>query len=281
MKINEMAYPFNTSVIIPTFNRKDILLKTLSCLNQQTVTADHKFEVIVVDDGSTDDTESATLDFVKHTTLIYHLKYYNTQLTDVFGTSVARNTGIKNAAGKWLLFLDDDCLPHPEWINAHVNALEQGAKIVLGYYSNIETKLTESLPIKMEESRANRLHEASLNNTLTELASANFSISRECIEKCGMFDERFARKEGYGYEDIEFGHRCVLGDFKMSFCADALTYAPVNSDENQASKDKQAHKAKRLWWHIIQHPQQNLPITPLLLKYAEKKKQELNAKRIF
>ncbi len=92
------------SVIIPTFNRGPLLLRAIhSVLNQSY----KNFELIVVDDGSTDDTEALLNPFINNQTL----KYFKQENS---GVAAARNLGAKNSSGAWIAFLDsdDEWLPH-------------------------------------------------------------------------------------------------------------------------------------------------------------------------
>lgn len=83
------------SIIIPTYNRKLILKRAIESVLEQSI---NDFEIIVVDDGSTDDTSELMNTFSG-------VKY---QYQENIGVSSARNTGAKLAVGEWLLFLDSD-----------------------------------------------------------------------------------------------------------------------------------------------------------------------------
>src|SRR5579871_1681892 len=91
------------SVIIPTYNRREILGQTLQALGKQNYRSD-RFEVLVTVDGSTDGTnltlESLHLPFLVRT-------FYQTNR----GPASARNVGIRNAKGDLVIFLDDDTVP--------------------------------------------------------------------------------------------------------------------------------------------------------------------------
>lgn len=103
-----MATP-KVSVIIPTFNRKEVLPRAIESVLNQTF---KDFELIVVNDGSTDDTEEL-------------LKNYNVKVitTDNHGVSSARNIAIESAKGEWLAFLDSD----DEWLEDKLEAQIQFA----------------------------------------------------------------------------------------------------------------------------------------------------------
>jgi glycosyltransferase involved in cell wall biosynthesis len=100
------------SVIIPAFNEEDSIADALQGLVDQTLSKDH-FEVILVDNGSTDATSEAASRF--STSL--DLKIVRTQRTVV---STARNYGVSSARGEMLAFLDADCTPPPDWLETAV-----------------------------------------------------------------------------------------------------------------------------------------------------------------
>ena len=113
----------NVTVIIPAYNRRDLLGRSLDSVLSQTCPAD---EIIVVDDGSTDDTNNLIAERYPQINYLYQ---------DNQGISSARNAGINRAKGEWLAFLDsdDEWLPnklevqmaalrdHPEHLIAHTN----------------------------------------------------------------------------------------------------------------------------------------------------------------
>lgn len=90
------------SIIIPTFNRSNVLLRAIHSVFKQTY---KNYELIVVDDGSTDDTEIVLQPFISNNSLRY-FKQNNS------GVSSARNFGASVAKGKWFAFLDSD----DEWL---------------------------------------------------------------------------------------------------------------------------------------------------------------------
>jgi len=91
------------SVIIPTYNRSHLILDTLESVKKQNFT---DYEVIIIDDGSVDDTKSVVENFIDNNQLKNWYYYY--KKNDERGA--ARNYGIKKATGKWITFLDSDDL---------------------------------------------------------------------------------------------------------------------------------------------------------------------------
>ena len=102
------------SVVVPTHNRKEKLLACLDALAHQSVLA-HEFEVVVVDDGSTDGTKEA----LDGSRFPFQLRYYSQAST---GPGAARNRGIEQAAGEIVLFIGDDILADERLIEEHLLA---------------------------------------------------------------------------------------------------------------------------------------------------------------
>lgn len=94
------------SVIIPTYNRVDVILRTIRSVKQQTF---EDYEIIVVDDGSTDNTVEVIKDFDRQIRLIRQENQ---------GVSVARNNGVKASKGKYIAFLDSDDEWYPLYLEA-------------------------------------------------------------------------------------------------------------------------------------------------------------------
>ncbi|MDA7742329.1 glycosyltransferase family 2 protein [Francisellaceae bacterium] len=108
------------SLIISTYNWPSALEKVLVALNNQTY---DNFEVLVVDDGS----KSETKELVKKLTqeASYDMRYF-WQDDKGFRLSKARNMGIENALGNYLIFIDGDCIPRPSFIKNHIALAEAG-----------------------------------------------------------------------------------------------------------------------------------------------------------
>src|ERR1700722_7130693 len=102
------------SVIIPTYNRKDVLAKALEGYLAQSL-PQLIDELLIVDDGSTDDTESMVREFSRRSPItIRYLKQANK------GPATARNLGIREARSSIVLFTDSDIVPAPELVSQHL-----------------------------------------------------------------------------------------------------------------------------------------------------------------
>jgi glycosyltransferase involved in cell wall biosynthesis len=102
------------SVVIPVWNSPDSIAKCLSALAAQTYPRD-RYEVLVVDNGSTDETADVVRCFPLATLLA----------EPVAGSYRARNRGVRSARGEYVVFTDADCVPHPQWLATAARAASQ------------------------------------------------------------------------------------------------------------------------------------------------------------
>ena len=116
------------SVIIPTYNREKFLPATIDSVLRQTYS---DYEIIVVDDGSTDGTQEVIE------------KLYGGKLKYIYknngGPASARNVGLKNASGNYIAFLDSDDLWFPEKLETQIRFMEKNhSQITLVYHKNLK-----------------------------------------------------------------------------------------------------------------------------------------------
>jgi glycosyltransferase involved in cell wall biosynthesis len=178
------------SVIIPTYNRARLVTKAIDSVLSQTYT---DYEIIVVDDGSTDNTHLALESYISRINYIYQPNS---------GPSAARNTGIRASKGKWIAFLDSDDSWVPQKLFRQMELLTRvPVKVCL---TNIfwNPKVTE------EKKEQEHFHEKktieqifhqplellflrpSMYNVLSTIL-----IDRDLLIKAGCFDERMKRGE--------------------------------------------------------------------------------------
>jgi glycosyltransferase involved in cell wall biosynthesis len=208
-KFDIADYPF-VSVIIPTFNRKEILEKCLSALLNQTYPSE-RYEIIVIDDGSTDRTDEMVSRLVEE----HGLKEQSMKLIYKWHehscAAAARNRGILKASGDLVILLDSDIVTLPDFIEAHVLARLDSdntpAEDVSAHNWNIseDKTIVHGRVIYTEDldnptSTKKRISDISM----AFFASGNVSIARKWLLKAGLFDEDFIE---YGWEDLELGQR--------------------------------------------------------------------------
>jgi glycosyltransferase involved in cell wall biosynthesis len=195
------------SVIIPTYNRKPILEKCINALENQVIT-DEKlvthYEILIVDDGSTDETISWL-----NQQSFPHLRWFQQSHQ---GPATARNLGVEKARGDFIIFIDSDLVVTEHFIQAHANCLKQHNDRVFTYgrvinTSNFDNPTAE--PYKLTDFSA------------AYFATGNVAIHRQWLEKAGLFDSRF---QLYGWEDLELGVRLKKLGLKLVKCPQAVGY---------------------------------------------------------
>lgn len=176
----------NFSLVIPTRNRAQALRLTLQHLSRCDYPFDD-FEVLVVDDGSQDDTQAVLAEWTTKLPLRAFQQNHG-------GTSRARNRAIEEARGRHIMFVDDDVLVPPDFLRRHarLQAAHPGS-LVRGPVVNIPRPLYPPLP---------SLNQPWRHFSKNYLCTSNASIERELLLKAGLFDPSFAR-----WEDAELGVR--------------------------------------------------------------------------
>lgn len=201
------------SIVIPTYNRLPILQKCLLALEDQQLTNQlvSNYEVVLVDDGSTD----ATLEWLAaNTARLPHLKIYQ---QDHRGAAAARNLGVEQAQGDTIIFIDSDLVVTPVFLQAHAEALtagqqELGDDRLFTYGAVINTcnfDQPTAEPYKITDFSA------------AYFATGNVAIAKHWLEKAGLFDTGF---QLYGWEDLELGVRLKKLGLKLIKCPAAVGY---------------------------------------------------------
>lgn len=197
------------SVIIPTYNRLPILRKCLAALSQQRLLLAHTYEVIVVDDGSTDDT-IPWLQAQAFPQLQHHSQSHQ-------GPAAARNLGIQMAQGDTIIFIDSDLVVTEYFLQSHAEAIlsaqqRLGHDRLFTYGRVIQTYNFEdpsATPYKLSDYSA------------AYFATGNVAIGRHWLERAGGFDPSFQQ---YGWEDLELGVRLQQLGLKLVKAPNAVGY---------------------------------------------------------
>ncbi len=191
------------SVIIPTFNRKDSLRKTLDGLARQTHPA-AQFEAVVVSDGSTDGTDALLAEYAR--TSPYSLQVI---CQPNGGPALARNNGIENARGEVVVFLDDDVEPSPEFLAVHAahHSHQSDAVVIAPMLPDPALLWREPAWIAWEHAMLEKQYAAWRSGAWAGCGPNNFysgnaSVRRTHLLAVGGFDEQFPRQE-----DVELAGR--------------------------------------------------------------------------
>ena len=195
----------SASVIIPTCNRTGELRDCLSLLFPQ-LPSDATVTVFVCDDG----TDGKTRVMVNQE---FPMVRWNEGPRR--GPATNRNLGAHLADGEWLIYLDDDCNPRPEYLAAYLREMK-----VLGS----EARVALEGPTYRTVANPSLAWEAPDNRKGGALISCNFAIPRHLFLECGGFDERYPAAN---FEDTEFAVRVQIKGVKIVFVGDAIVDHPL------------------------------------------------------
>jgi len=202
------------SVVIPTYNRLPILRQCLHALECQQLRSDGSvagYEVVVVDDGSTD----GTIAWIEaHRDTLAHVRLFN---QSHLGPAAARNLGVSQAVGETIVFIDSDLVVTDRFLQHHTDALQHaqrqlGHDRLFTYGAVIDTNNFDnptSEPYKLTDFSA------------AYFATGNVAISRSWLEAVGLFDTQF---QLYGWEDLELGVRLKKLGLVLIKCPEAAGY---------------------------------------------------------
>lgn len=254
------------SVVIPTYNRSNILSITLACLSHQDT--NFKFEVIVADDGSAEDISSVVRRF-ENLLDIKHVRHKD----DGYRLCSIRNFGIRSAQYDWVAILDCDMAPHPKWVQSYCELLLQSEDwALIGPRKYVDTNGIPYKDFLKNKNKILELPEVRTNNAVagreagdisvdwrlkvfkeTEdlrlcdepfryFSGGNVAFSKKWIQKAGWFDEDFA---AWGGEDNEFAYRLYRAGCFFRHLPGALAYHQEPPGLENETDRESGHKITR------------------------------------
>jgi GT2 family glycosyltransferase len=253
-------------VVIPTYNRVELLRATLTSLADQTLSAD-AFEVIVADDGSSDPTAEVVRSFASRLTL-----RYTYQEDRGARAAMARNAGARIAGAPVLIFLDTGTLAGPGFVEGHLalHATQDeapGSRVVIGYtygYRPFDPTpgLAEAVAELPPEAVRRRYGEdpsfqdcrhpefASVDFDASALPlpwimpwTVNLSVAAADFRRVGGFDETF---EGWGVEDLDLGLRLYKSGARFHVSRAAWAIETPHERDPAGHADNVTHNALHL-----------------------------------
>lgn len=201
------------SVIIPVYNRPDELAELLACLAEQTFT---RFEVVVIEDGSTARSDAVISHYRNRLDIIY--QYQNNT-----GQGYARNTGFKLATGDYFILLDSDALIEPEYLSIVDNFLDQHYVDLYGGPDTAHPDFTD-IQKAISYSMTSVFTTGGIRGKKNNLGgkfhprSFNMGLSRQVWEKTGGFE---ISRMG---EDIIFSIAALKQGFTSALIPEAYIY---------------------------------------------------------
>ncbi len=191
------------SVVIPTYERPEMLRLTLDCLRNDTQSygiEGNKYEVIVTDDSRSEETANMVESYYPW------VKYTKGPQK---GPAANRNHGADQAQGEWIAFTDDDCLPDAHWLQAFANQTNH-AEVLEG------KTITDRPRLRLDE-------ESPVNETGGYLWSCNMATHRELFQNMGGFNEGFPYP---AIEDVELNEKIKKAQIPIPFCKEAIVVHP-------------------------------------------------------
>jgi len=200
------------SVVIPTYNRRPILEKCLLALEDQRLSAElERYEVVVVDDGSTD----GTPDWLRAESA----RFPHVRLVEQShgGPAEGRNRGVDHSRGDVIVFIDSDLVVTSDFLACHAAALSRswsrrGDRRCFTYGAVINTANFDSPTAERHKLR---------DLSWAYFATGNVAIDRSLLESSGLFDLGFRL---YGWEDLELGERLRQMGVVLVKCPEAVGY---------------------------------------------------------
>lgn len=242
------------SVIIPSYNSGRFLNKAIESLVNQTY---KNLEVIIVNDGSTDNTEEIAKKWQKRDERIKYIKHQKNK-----GLSAARNTGIKNSQGEYIAFLDADDIWLPQKIEIQLKKLnELNADLIFSNWyiwdpkNDTKIKAFDSNPIESGKDVLRFLIKKNFGNPSTAV------LKKLILEKVGLFDEGLKSSEDY-----DLWLRFLLNGMKITFCDEPLIYSRKHSGQMTLNTYIMRTSRLKVFKKIIRKKPIALIRLPVLLK---------------
>ena len=234
----------NVSIVIPTFNRRSILEKCLKALENQKLNENvDTYEIIVVDDGSTDGTSlwiKNNKDILKHVILFEQ---------EHSGPALGRNLGVIKSKYEVIIFIDSDLIVLDNFIISHVEKLlssfKRNNKKCFTYGSVINTSNFQN-----PQSEKYKISDISF----AYFATGNVAISKELLLRAGLFDTSFSL---YGWEDLELGERLKKLSTKLIKCPEAVGFhwhPPFECKQIDSLIKQEKERAKMALIFFKKHP---------------------------
>lgn len=205
------------SVVVATHNRAERLQALIEGLGRQTVPRDN-FEVVIVDDASTDTTQSVLAAAMGSSDLRLEVEH----LEENSGSGVARQVGWQTASGNLVVFTDDDCLPEPTWLEELVAVAEANPGAVVQGATLPAPGELEALPSR-RRAFARSIRVDALD---PGFQTCNILYPRDLLVQLGGFDvSEYPRYPG---EDSDLGLRAIRAGASALFAGRARVFHAVN-----------------------------------------------------
>lgn len=200
----------NISLIIPLYNSGKTILSTLKGLESQTR---KDFEVIVVNDGSTDDSAKLVKEFKNQSKFPIKLIHQNNS-----GPAKARNLGVKHSSGDLIVFLDSDCIPVNNWVEEMTKPLNGE---VIGCACGYNVRNKESLIARHVDYEIAKRHEKLVGKNVDTIGSYSASFLKGVFLEANGFSAEY---EDANAEDFDLAFRIRRMGYNLTFTDKTFVY---------------------------------------------------------
>ena len=222
------------SIIIPTYNRSILLKRAIESVLHQTY---NNWELIIVDDGSTDDTKKTVDTFLNDERVIY--KYQKNS----GGNSSPKNLGLRIATGEYVTFLDSDDEYLPEKIEKQINLFKESSIKNLGFVGCNNFRINDNKITEDKLKHKGSIYKKILNKYFLSTPGL-IMIKKEIINTVGTFDENIKFSN-----DTDFFIRIAKYDYGFDFVDESLLkyYEHKNSLTNTFKEESKLHELSYIY----------------------------------
>lgn len=223
------------SVVIPVFNRLKYTQKCLESVFE--FGSKHAFEVIVVDNASSDGTEEFLAGLSGKILTVHHEKN--------LGFAKACNAGASKASGEMLLFLNNDTIVTKNWMDVLAAELDENSEIAMAGSKLLYPDETiqhagvvfgeDKIPYHIYAREIKEKHYVNKKRKFNALTAACMLVRREIFEKVGGFDENFLN----GYEDIDLCLKIKELGKDIMYCPESVVYHYESISEGRGDKHRE------------------------------------------
>jgi glycosyltransferase involved in cell wall biosynthesis len=219
------------SVIIPAYNAEKYIAETIQSVIDQTYT---NIEIIVVNDGSTDNTQQVVETAFGDNKTVYLIYKENA------GAAAARNSGYQTAKGDLIKFLDGDDLINPEMIEQQLSLVENEHSIISAKWGRFNQNDITNFSLNPEDCwqtlPAKEWIKSSWQNAQSMTTPGIFLIPKQLIEKAGLWDESLSL-----LDDTEYFTRTILAADKVIFSKESTLYYRSGNVGNLSGQLSESH----------------------------------------
>jgi len=213
--------PPKISVIIPAYNTKKTIAKTINSVLNQTF---RNFELLIVNDGSTDNTLNMIKQFKDKRIKIFNQKNQ--------GSYTARNLGIQKSKGKILAFTDSDCIPEKNWLEEGIKSLKKDKNChIVGGKVNVFAKNAKNPKAIELFDKITYLNQKKYIKKFNFAATANLMTYRKIIMDVGPFNKKL-----FSGGDNEWCQRAYKKGYKLKYSKRAIVNHPARENLHEIYK---------------------------------------------